>query len=188
MDKLSTILDIWQSRSLTLSGRVSWISQLMYSTSILDTPYEYIKATNSFLFKFIWKKSETKLSSWLAKYRETQNSLSRKKLLSGKTKKHFTIKYWSDDQKRTCYVGIKCLMMFTYLLYPLVITLKLTDNWVLRGTGVSRRHSGSNFRLGASSSPLRVRVRYGISLLPFSITGTCTTNRPGLPVEIGRKV
>ena len=67
MDKLSTILDIWQSRNLTLLGRVLvtkclGISQLVYSISIFDTPSEYIKATNSLLFKFVWKKSKTKLN------------------------------------------------------------------------------------------------------------------------------
>jgi len=58
VDKLSTIFDIWQSRSLTLFGRVFitkclGISQLVYSMSILDTPSQYIKDTNSLLFKFI---------------------------------------------------------------------------------------------------------------------------------------
>ena len=67
VDKLSTILDIWQSHNLTLLGRVLvtkclGISQLVYSISILDTPSEYIKATNSLLFKFIWKKSKKKLN------------------------------------------------------------------------------------------------------------------------------
>ena len=66
VDKLSTILDIWQSRNLTLLGRVLitkclGISQLVYSMSILDTPSEYIKATNSLLFKFIWKKKQDKI-------------------------------------------------------------------------------------------------------------------------------
>jgi len=63
VDKLSTILDIWQSRSLTLFGRVLitqclGISQLVYSMSILDTPSEFIKATNSLLFKFFEKKEQ----------------------------------------------------------------------------------------------------------------------------------
>ena len=68
MDNLSTILDIWQSRNLTLLGRVLLtkcigILQLVYSITILDTPSEYIKATNSLLFKFIWKKKrKTKLN------------------------------------------------------------------------------------------------------------------------------
>ena len=66
VDKLSTILDIWQPRNLTLLGRVLitkclGISQLVYSMSILDTPSEYIKATNSLLFKFIWKKKQDKI-------------------------------------------------------------------------------------------------------------------------------
>ena len=47
----------------------------------------------------------------------------------------------------------------TYLLYPLAMMLKLTETGVSSGTGVNRRHSGSNLRLGAKSSPLRVRVR-----------------------------
>ena len=68
VDELSTILDIWQSRNLTLLGRVLItkclrISQLVYSMSILDTTYEYIKATNSLFLKFIWKKkSKTRLN------------------------------------------------------------------------------------------------------------------------------
>ena len=66
--------------------------------------------------------------------------------------------------------------------------LKFTDTLVLRGTGISRILSGSKVRLGASSSPLRVNVRYGISLLPFNITGTCATNNPGLSVEIKQKL
>ena len=54
VDKLSTILGIWQSRNLTLLGKILLrIPQLVYSISILDTPSEYIKATNSLLFKFI---------------------------------------------------------------------------------------------------------------------------------------
>ena len=61
IDKLSTILDLWQSRSLTLFGRslISkslGISQLVYSISILDTPPECIKDINSLIFRFIWKK------------------------------------------------------------------------------------------------------------------------------------
>ena len=67
---LSTILDIWQSHSLTLFGRVLitkclGISQLVYSLSILETPSEYIKATNSLLFKSICKNSKTKLNQKL---------------------------------------------------------------------------------------------------------------------------
>ena len=65
IDKLSTILDLWQSRSLTLFGRslISkslGISQLVYSISILDTPPECIKDINSLIFRFIWKKSKIK--------------------------------------------------------------------------------------------------------------------------------
>ena len=61
IDKLSTILDLWQSRSLTLFGRCLiakslGISQLVHSISILDTPPEYIKDINSLIFRFIWKK------------------------------------------------------------------------------------------------------------------------------------
>lgn len=57
VDKLSTVLVIWQFRSPTLFGRVLitkclGISQLVYSISILDTP------TSSLLFKFIWKKAD----------------------------------------------------------------------------------------------------------------------------------
>ena len=66
VDKLSTVLDIWQSRSLTLFGRILickclGISQLVYSMSILDKPFEYIKVANSLLFKFIWRKMQDKI-------------------------------------------------------------------------------------------------------------------------------
>ena len=66
IDKLSTILDLWQSRSLTLFGRslISkslGISQLVYSISILDTPPECIKDINSLIFRFIWKKKQDKI-------------------------------------------------------------------------------------------------------------------------------
>ena len=73
-------------------------------------------------------------------------------------------------------------MFDTYLLYPLAMMLKLTETGVPSGTGVNRRHSGSNLRLGARSSPLRVRVRYVQSRLPFKITGICATNIPGCSV------
>ena len=58
MDKLRTILDIWQSCSLTLYLRVRItkcleISQLVYSILILDIPSEYIKATSWLLFTFM---------------------------------------------------------------------------------------------------------------------------------------
>ena len=66
IDKLSTILDLWQSRSLTLFGRCLiakslGISQLVHSISILDTPPEYIKDINSLIFRFIWKKKQDKI-------------------------------------------------------------------------------------------------------------------------------
>ena len=62
VDKLSTILDIWHSRNLILLGRVLvtkclGILQLVYSISILDTPFEYIKATNSLLL-YLEKKQD----------------------------------------------------------------------------------------------------------------------------------
>ena len=38
------------------------ISQLVYLIWIIDTPSEYIKATNLLFLKFIWKKSKRKLN------------------------------------------------------------------------------------------------------------------------------
>ena len=60
LQKLKTILDIWNCRSLTLFGRCLiarslGISQLIHSVSSLEVPGEYLGAVNSAIFKFIWK-------------------------------------------------------------------------------------------------------------------------------------
>ena len=66
LQKLKTILDIWNCRSLTLFGRCLiakslGISQLIHSVSSLDVPHEYLGAMNSAIFKFIWKNKKDKI-------------------------------------------------------------------------------------------------------------------------------
>ena len=58
LQKLKTILDIWNCRSLTLFGRCLiakslGISQLVHSITSLDVPLKYLGAVNSAIFKFI---------------------------------------------------------------------------------------------------------------------------------------
>ena len=60
LQKLKTILDIWNCRNLTLFGRCLitkslGISQLVHTISSLDVPREYLGAVNSAILKFIWK-------------------------------------------------------------------------------------------------------------------------------------
>ena len=66
MQKLNTILDIWNARNLTLFGRCLitkslGISQLVHSISTLVIPKDYVKAVNSSIFKFIWRKRKDKI-------------------------------------------------------------------------------------------------------------------------------
>lgn len=66
LQKLKTILDIWNCRSLTLFGRCLitkslYISQLVLTISSLDVPQEYIGAVNSAIFKFISKNKKDKI-------------------------------------------------------------------------------------------------------------------------------
>ena len=66
LQKLKTILDIWNCRSLTLFGRCLiakslGISQLVHSISSLDVPLEHLSAVNSAIFKFIWKNKKDKI-------------------------------------------------------------------------------------------------------------------------------
>ena len=66
LQKLKTILDIWNCRSVTLFGRCLkakslGISQLVHSISSLDVPLEYLGALNSAIFKFIWKNKKDKI-------------------------------------------------------------------------------------------------------------------------------
>ena len=67
---IQTIHDIWQSRNLTLFKRCLItkslvLSQFVHPISILDIPNDYIKAADSAIFKFIWKKRKTKSSTKL---------------------------------------------------------------------------------------------------------------------------
>ena len=66
LQKLKTILDIWNCRNLTLFGRCLLtkslgISQLVHTISSLDVPREYLGAVNSAIFKFIWKNKKDKI-------------------------------------------------------------------------------------------------------------------------------
>ena len=65
LQKLKTILDIWNCRSLTLFGRcllVSLgISQLVHSISNLDIPQRFHSAVNTAIFRFIWKRKKDKI-------------------------------------------------------------------------------------------------------------------------------
>ena len=66
LQKLKTILDIWNCRSLTLFGRCLitkslGISQLVHTISNLDVPKEYLGDVNSVIFKFIWKNKKDKI-------------------------------------------------------------------------------------------------------------------------------
>ena len=66
LQKLKTILDIWNCRNLTLFGRCLitkslGISQLVHTISSLDVPRECLGAANSAIFKFIWKNKKDKI-------------------------------------------------------------------------------------------------------------------------------
>ena len=66
MQKLDTILDIWNAKNLTLFGRCLitkslGISQLVHSISTLVIPKDCVKAVNSSIFKFIWRKRKDKI-------------------------------------------------------------------------------------------------------------------------------
>ena len=66
MQKIETVHDIWQSRKLTLFGRCLItkglaLSQLIHPFSILDIPKNYIKAADSVIFQFIWRKKKDKI-------------------------------------------------------------------------------------------------------------------------------
>ena len=66
MQKLDTILDIWNARNLTLFGRCLitkslGISQLVHCISTLVIPKDCAQAVNSSIFKFIWRKRKDKI-------------------------------------------------------------------------------------------------------------------------------
>ena len=66
MQKLDTILDIWNARNLTLFGRCLitkslGISQLVHSISTLAIPRDCAQAVNSSIFKFIWRNRKDKI-------------------------------------------------------------------------------------------------------------------------------
>ena len=65
--KLQTKLDMWRGRDLTLFGRVMilkslGLSQLIYSSSILNIPEGFAQLVETILFdKFIWKNKRDKI-------------------------------------------------------------------------------------------------------------------------------
>ena len=66
MQKLDTILGIWNSRNLTLFGRYLitkslGISQLVHPLSTPGFPTQLVEAVNSSIFKFIWKNQRDKI-------------------------------------------------------------------------------------------------------------------------------
>ena len=66
LQKLQTVLDIWNCRNLTIFGRCLivkslGISQLFYMISNLNISNDYIHAVNSAIFKFIWRKKKDKI-------------------------------------------------------------------------------------------------------------------------------
>ena len=66
LQKLQTVLDIWNCRNLTILGRCLiakslGISQLVHMISNLNTSNDYIHAVNSAIFKFIWRKKKGKI-------------------------------------------------------------------------------------------------------------------------------
>ena len=66
LQKLKTILDIWNCLSLTLFGRCLIdknlsISQLIHFVFSLDVPHEYLGTVYSAIFKFIWKNKKDKI-------------------------------------------------------------------------------------------------------------------------------
>ena len=64
--KLQTKLDMWRVRDLTLFGRVMilkslGLSQLIYSSSILNIPEGFANLVKTKLFKFLWKNKRDKI-------------------------------------------------------------------------------------------------------------------------------
>ena len=64
--KCKQILNMWQTRNLTLIGRIQIIktfimSQFSYVTSVITIPDTYLKEINNLIFKFIWKNKKDKI-------------------------------------------------------------------------------------------------------------------------------
>jgi hypothetical protein len=64
--KCKQIMNMWQTRNLTLIGRIQItktfiMSQFSYIASVIVIPDIYLKEINNFIFKFIWKNKKDKL-------------------------------------------------------------------------------------------------------------------------------
>ena len=66
LGKLQTNLDMWRARDLTFFGRVLIIkslglSQIIYSSSILNIPESFARLVKTKLFNFLWKNKKGKI-------------------------------------------------------------------------------------------------------------------------------
>ena len=66
VQKLQTNLDMWNSRGLTLYGKVLIIkslglSKLLYSISNTNVPKEIVSTVKDKMFRFLWKSKKDKI-------------------------------------------------------------------------------------------------------------------------------
>ena len=71
--KLKKVLNIWRMRHLTILGRIAIvknlaIAKLVYCSSVLNVPTEFVKEVNSNIFSFVWNfkpdKNKNKNVDW----------------------------------------------------------------------------------------------------------------------------
>ena len=65
LDKVQEVINIWNMRGLSLFGGVTivktfLIPKFFYVSSIIQTPMEIIKWMETMIFKFLWKKKQTR--------------------------------------------------------------------------------------------------------------------------------
>ena len=66
IEKCKRITNMWQTRNLTLLGRVQIIktfiiSQFSYVTSVITIPEKYLSEINRLIFKFVWRNKKDKI-------------------------------------------------------------------------------------------------------------------------------
>lgn len=66
IEKCKNILNLWQTRNLTLLGRIQIIktfiiSQFSYVTSVINIPEHYVNQINRLIFRFVWRNKKDKL-------------------------------------------------------------------------------------------------------------------------------